>query len=99
MVIGQLANLADVSRAKLEELLNDLGRRLQAAGMSLVPVYIVQRSIAADLGDRALRAAAKNPFADIFATAKENTSGHVEEIETEIFLARKKKPFVWPNRC
>ncbi len=51
MVIGQLANLPDVPRRKLEEMLDDLGRRLRESGRSLAPVYVTRRSIAADLGD------------------------------------------------
>jgi hypothetical protein len=50
-VIGQLANLDNVSRATLEELLRDFEQRLQQAGMSLGPSLRAQRAIAADLGD------------------------------------------------
>jgi hypothetical protein len=54
MVIGQLANLDSVPRTKLEELLSDFGRRLQESGQSLAVVYETRRTIAPDLGDRAM---------------------------------------------
>jgi hypothetical protein len=87
MVIGQLANLPDVSRAKLEELLDDLGRRLQVAGRSRLPVYIVQRSIAADLGDRALARAANESIRRLQEQGKRDfANDRFDEIETEVFL-------------
>jgi len=93
MVIGQLANLADVSRAKLEQLLDDLERRLQAAGRSLVPVYITQRSIAADLGDRALaRAANESIRRHLLAHGGgEYVGERRDEIETAIFLGEEEE--------
>jgi hypothetical protein len=58
MVIGQLANLCDVPRGKLEELLGDFGRRLERASFSRRQVYFTQIQIAPDLGDRDLALAA-----------------------------------------
>jgi hypothetical protein len=65
-VIGQLANLPDVARPKLEELLADFARRLDAAGASRRAWHFVHMCIAPDLGDRdlggeAVRALRRHP--------------------------------------
>lgn len=87
MVIGQLANLPDVSRAKLEEMLDDLGRRLQATGQSLGPVHVTRRSIAADLGDRALARAAQEAIRQLLAQGKHDfRTDRFDEIETALFV-------------
>jgi hypothetical protein len=89
-VIGQLSNLHDVARSKLEEMLADLGRRLELAGFSQRHVYYTQLHIAPDLGDRTLAeeatkglrkhprdALSANPFWEL-----------AKEVETELFLGR-----------
>jgi hypothetical protein len=81
MVIGQMANLPDVSRAKLEELIDDLGRRLQAAGLSPCAVYDTQLTIAPDLGDRTLALAAREAL-----RRHGGSQDRVHAIETELFL-------------
>lgn len=87
MVIGQLANLPDVSRAKLEELLDDFGRRLQAAGRSLGPVQVTRRSIAPDLGDRALARAAQEAIRQLRAQGKHDFhTDRFAEMEAELFI-------------
>jgi hypothetical protein len=87
MVIGQLANLVDVPRTKLQELLDDFGRRLQAEGRSLGPVYDTQRSIAADLGDRAMAIAANEAIRRLDRTRDGFLVGdRFDDIETELFL-------------
>ncbi|HEY7156773.1 MAG TPA: hypothetical protein VH575_22585 [Gemmataceae bacterium] len=87
MVIGQLANLADVPRTKLQELLDDFGRRLQAAGRSLAPLYDTQRSIAADLGDRAMAIAANEAIRRHRLTPGGDLVGdRFDDIETALFL-------------
>lgn len=86
-VIGQLANLPDVSRAKLEELLDDLGRRLQAAGQSLGTAHLTRRSIAPDLGDRALARAAQETIRQLRAQGIHDFfDSRIEEIETVLFV-------------
>jgi len=57
-VIDQLANIPDIARTTLDDMLTDFGRRLEAAGFSRRHVSFTQRAIAPDLGDRALAIAA-----------------------------------------
>jgi hypothetical protein len=88
MVIGQLSNLYDVSRAKLEELLADFGRRLQAAGYTLRSLHEAQQAIAPDLGDREL---ARSALAGMRKYPKDGLSSGDgwdlgEEVELEVFL-------------
>ena len=88
MVIGQLSNLYDVSRAKLEELLADFGRRLQAAGYTLRSLHEAQQAIAPDLGDREL---ARSALAAVRKYPKDRLSSGDgwdlgEEVELEVFL-------------
>ncbi len=85
-VIGQMANLPDVSRAKLEELLDDFGRRLQAAGQSLYAVYEARVAIAPDLGDRALATVAKEAIRKLGGFHYRTL-----EIETELFLGNEEQ--------
>ncbi|HEY7308816.1 MAG TPA: hypothetical protein VH643_05555 [Gemmataceae bacterium] len=87
MVISQLANLPEVSRAKLEELLDDLGRRLQAAGRSLGAVHVTRRLISADLGTRALARAAQESIRQLQGQGiRDFYNSRIEEIETELFI-------------
>ena len=88
MVIGQLSNLYDVSRAKLEEFMADFGRRLQIAGLSLRSLHEVQQFIAPDLGDRVLAKAANTLMRkypkDALSTG--DSWELAEEVELEVFL-------------
>jgi hypothetical protein len=88
MVIGQLANLPDVSRETLESLLADLERRLQAAGFSLLPRYRAQRAIAPDLGDRDLGLAADRELRRLSGDRRRSLSPHErsEEILFALFV-------------
>jgi hypothetical protein len=93
MVIGQLANLADVTRATLEALLDDLGRRLQAAGRSLYSRFVAQRTLAPDLGDRPLARAASRVIRERFAedAARDPLHERYEELMTELFLGNEER--------
>ena len=92
MVIGQLANLPDVPRRKLEEMLDDLGRRLQESGRSLAPVYVTRRSIAADLGDPDLARSDDEALRRCRSGEGEGTSTNLrDEMETAIFLDDEEK--------
>jgi hypothetical protein len=88
MVIGQLANLDDVSRATLENLLDDLGRRLQAAGLSLREMYVTQRSFAADLGDRSFAVAAGRAIRQLSRNHERSNSlqDRIDEIASLVFV-------------
>src|SRR6185437_12687288 len=88
MVIGQLANLDDVSRATLENLLDDLGRRLQAAGLSLREMYVTQRSFAADLGDRSFAVAAGRAIRQLSRDHESANSvqDRIDEIASLVFV-------------
>ena len=52
MLIGRLANFDTVSRAQLEEMLDDLAARLAREGMSPALVWEARLAIAPDVGDR-----------------------------------------------
>ncbi len=101
-VIGQLANLDNVTRAKLEELLGDFGRRLVAAGCSPRNLYLAQMQIAPDLGDRALAAAAVHTLPQHPRDALSYSPGWelAEEVEAELFAGdepkalRRARPFL-----
>ncbi|HLW66314.1 MAG TPA: hypothetical protein VKS79_13455 [Gemmataceae bacterium] len=92
-VIGQLANLHDVSRQTLEQMLEDFGRRLLAGGESQLQVYLKQRHIAPDLGDRELGRTANQLVHEEYRklgrgpTVDERT----EEIELELFLGNEER--------
>jgi hypothetical protein len=89
-VIGQLANLPDVARAKLEELLEDYGRRLEAAGYSRRHLFFARLQISPDLGDRAL---ARQAIDGMRKHPRDGLSPDppwelAEEIEIDLFLDR-----------
>jgi hypothetical protein len=105
-VIGQLANLADVSRSKLDEMLAEFGRRLELSGFTRRHVYFTQQQIARDLGDRALAHEATKALHQIPADGL--SFGPMwelaEEVESELFVGRQEKaihlakPFL-DDRC
>lgn len=87
-VISQLSNFVDVSRTKLEELLDDFGRRLEAAGYSRRHYYHSQREIAPDLGDQALASAA-NRAMKLYprdGLSHDSSWEQAEETQTELFV-------------
>ena len=94
-VIGQLSNLADVARATLEEMLADMGRRLERAGFSLRHMYFTQQHIAPDLGDPNLARSATEAMRKYPRDALSSNSGWelAEEVETELFLGREEHAY------
>jgi hypothetical protein len=89
-IIGQMANQCDVSRTRVEEMLTDLGRRLELAGYSRRYVHFTEQFIAPDLGDRELARSATLALGrlptDALSAGAEWELG--AEVETELFLGR-----------
>jgi tetratricopeptide (TPR) repeat protein len=86
MVIGQLANLPDVSRATLEALLDHFRRRLEAAGASLRPLHETRYHIAPDLGDRTMAESARAALRGPRAAPYEYNDDAYDEINVAVFL-------------
>jgi hypothetical protein len=92
-VIGQLSNLYDISRAKLEEMQADYGRRLQLAGLSLRGLHEVKLYISRDLGDREL---AREATAALQRYPHDGATSDIawelsEAVQTELFLGREER--------
>ena len=80
--IGQLANLDAVSRTTIEAMLDDLGRRLGAAGRSRGQVYEERRLIAPDFGDRDM---AREAMVAQMSLPPEERPALADEIDFELF--------------
>lgn len=86
MVIGQLANLPDVSRATLEALLEHFRRRLEANGSSLRRLHETRYQIAPDLGDRTMALTAREALRRPRPIPFEYIDNPYDEITAVVFL-------------